>query len=214
MKVHNLPIAREGYPFILFGLGLALILWLLGRPLFSFLLLALTLFLIYFFRDPKRTTPRGGQEVIAPADGKIVSIDECFEGRYLHTKVFKIGIFMSLWDVHINRVPLDGTILSIFYNPGKFLAAFTEKASERNEHNAVLLKSTNGRKILMVQIAGIIARRIVCWIKAGEQVIKGQRFGMICFGSRVDIYVPVDTMLKVKVGEHVKGGETILGYIT
>lgn len=213
MKVHSLPIAREGYPFILFGLGLALILWLWGNLLFSFSSLALTLFLICFFRDPKRTTPTGRSEVIAPADGKIVSIDECLEKRYLQTKVFKIGIFMSLWDVHINRVPLDGTILNIFYNPGKFFAAYTEKASEYNEHNAVVLKSTNGRKILMVQIAGIIARRIICWIKAGEQVTKGQRFGMICFGSRVNIYVPADTMLKVKVGGHVKGGETILGYM-
>lgn len=213
MKVRSLPIAREGYPFIFLGLVLALTLWLLGNGLISLLLVIPTLFLIHFFRDPERTTSGGKQEVVAPADGRIVSIDDHLESKYLHTKLSKVSIFMSLWDVHVNRVPLDGTIIGISYQPGKFFAAFKEKASELNEHNAVLLKIRDDRKILMVQIAGIIARRIICWIKTGQQVAKGQRFGMICFGSRVDIYLPSDTILNVEVGRQVKGGETILGYI-
>ena len=118
---------------------------------------------------------------------------------------------MSLWDVHINRIPLDGKITDVLYKRGKFFAAFTDKASNLNEHNAILLKTGDHRYILLIQIAGIIARRIVCRIKAGDEVTRGQKFGMICFGSRVEIYLPSDTQLKIKVGEHVKGGETILG---
>lgn len=211
MKVHSVPIAKEGYPFILLGVGLALILWLLGNPLFSFLLLTLTLFLIYFFRDPERITPEENKGIISPADGKVISIDEHFENRFLKEKVVKISIFMSLWDVHINRIPINGKISDILYKTGNFFAAFTNKASNLNEHNAILLKTGDHRHILLIQIAGIIARRIVCRIKTGDEVTRGQKFGMICFGSRVEIYLPLDTQLKIKVGEHVKGGKTILG---
>lgn len=211
MKV-CIPIAKEGYPFIFFGGVLSLITCLWGKAI-SIVPFSMVLLLIYFFRDPNRITPRENKGIISPADGKVISIDEHFENRFLKEKVVKISIFMSLWDVHINRIPLDGKISDILYKTGKFFAAFTNKASNLNEHNAILLKTGDQRHILLIQIAGIIARRIVCRIKTGDKVTRGQKFGMICFGSRVEIYLPLDTQLKIKVGEYVKGGETILGYL-
>ena len=209
MKVY-VPIAKEGYPFIFLGGVVSVIACLWGEAI-SIVPFSMVLFLIYFFRDPERIIPEENKGIISPADGKVISIDEHFENRFLKEKVVKISIFMSLWDVHINRIPLDGKITDVLYKRGKFFAAFTDKASNLNEHNAILLKTGDHRYILLIQIAGIIARRIVCRIKTGDEVTRGQKFGMICFGSRVEIYLPSDTQLKIKVGEHVKGGETILG---
>jgi len=209
MKVY-VPIAKEGYPFIFLGGVVSVIACLWGKAI-SIVPFSMVLFLIYFFRDPERIIPKENKGIISPADGKVISIDEHFENRFLKERVVKISIFMSLWDVHINRIPLDGKITDVLYKAGKFFAAFTDKASNLNEHNAILLKTGDHRYILLIQIAGIIARRIVCRIKTGDEVTRGQKFGMICFGSRVEIYLPSDTQLKIRVGEHVKGGETILG---
>ncbi|HIC92427.1 MAG TPA: phosphatidylserine decarboxylase family protein, partial [Syntrophaceae bacterium] len=147
MKVY-IPIAKEGYPFIFLGGVLSLIAWLWGKAI-SIVPFSIVLFLIYFFRDPERITPVENKGIISPADGKVISVDEHFENRFLKEKVVKISIFMSLWDVHINRIPLDGKISDIFYKTGKFFAAFTNKASNLNEHNAIILKTKNNRYILL-----------------------------------------------------------------
>jgi len=152
--------------------------------------------------------------VVAPADGKVVFVGECIEDRFLGEKALKISIFMSVFNVHINRIPTSGKILSIRYRKGRFLSANLDKASLANEQNAVCLETEDKRRILLIQIAGLIARRIICWIKRGDEVTKGQRFGLICFGSRVDIFLPQNVKIDVKVGQRVKGGETILGYLS
>ena len=151
---------------------------------------------------------------MAPADGKVVFAGECVENRILEEKTYKISIFMSIFNVHINRIPLSGRIMKVYYTKGKFLSANLDKSSVLNEHNALLLETDDNRKVLFVQIAGLIARRIVCWISEGDRVLRGQRFGLICFGSRVDIFLPLDTEIDIQVGQRVKGGETILGYMS
>lgn len=152
--------------------------------------------------------------MVAPADGKVVYVGECIEDRFLRERVFKISIFMSVFDVHINRVPVSGRIMDVFYRKGRFFSANLGKTSLLNEQNALFLETEDNRRVLFIQIAGLIARRIVCWIKKGDDVTKGQRFGLVCFGSRVDVFLPLETKIDVKVGQRVRGGETILGYLS
>ena len=172
----------------------------------------LTLFIAFFFRNPRRKIPALQDAILSPADGKIVHVGECEENRYLKERALKVSIFMSLFDVHVNRSPVSGKILERSYHPGRFLAAFVEKASLLNEQNALVLETEDRFKILLVQIAGFVARRIVCYAKAGDLVRKGEIFGLIRFGSRIDLYLPTGVKPAVKVGQHVKGGESIIGY--
>ena len=215
-RINNkLPIAWEGIPFIITGIGLTFIVIILNWDLLTIPLAVLTLFTIYFFRDPERTHVNDERAVFTPADGKVLSIENLHNGDYrLKDKAIKISIFMSILNAHINRVPIRGKIAQLSYHPGKFFSANRNKASLYNEHNIVTLETDNKKKIIFVQIAGLVARRIACWVKKGDYVETGQRFGLIRFGSRLEIYLPPDSEIKVKKGEKVKAGQTIIGYLS
>jgi len=204
--------AREGHSRI-FGLGLVcLALNLLGFPTLGLIFLALTLFVAFFFRDPERTAPGDDRFIVAPADGRVVTIEQDVqEKRFLAAPAARVGIFMSPLDVHVNRLPISGRVETVHYQAGKFRPAFATDAAEVNEQNAVIVRDSQGRRVLLVQVAGMLARRIICHLKGGEQVHQGDRYGMIMLGSRVDVYCAAKVEVKVQVGQYVKGGETILG---
>jgi phosphatidylserine decarboxylase len=204
-------IAKEGLPFIGIGAAATGAAFLVGWSAAGAIFLALTAFTVWFFRNPPRHVPEGDSLVVSPADGRVVQIEKIDEQRILKEERVRVSIFLNIFNVHINRVPCAGRVVDILYNPGKFFAASVPKASLENEQNALVLERPSGERILCVQIAGLIARRIVCWVKKGDRLQAGARFGLIRFGSRVDLYLPVETQLRVKVGDKVKGGETILG---
>ena len=207
----GIPIAKEGIPLILFG-GLATLgCWFAGWVWATCLIGSSTLFTTWFFRNPARTVPEGEGLIVSPGDGKVVAVEQEFEHRFLKEPSIRISIFLNVFDVHINRMPVGGTIQDIAYQPGKFVPAMKPEASAANEQNAVMILRDDGQKVLCVQIAGLIARRIVCWVVAGEQVQKGERYGLIQFGSRMDVYFPQTGTPRVKVGDKVKGGSSILG---
>jgi phosphatidylserine decarboxylase len=172
--------------------------------------LAVLGFAVNFFRDPERITPKGQNLILAPADGKIIAIKKIFDNEFFHADVWQISIFMSPLNVHVNRNPITGVVKHTRYVSGKYFAAFEDKASEKNEQMIVGLESTNG-KVLMKQIAGFIARRIVCPLKLGDTVNAGERFGMIKFGSRVDVFLPLSIDVRSKTGDITIAGETIMG---
>lgn len=211
MQNQNQPIAREGYPFIaLFGF-ITLIFALLGWTFLTLLLLALTLFAVYFFRNPERVVPSGEKIVVAPADGKVIFVGEVDEERYFKERVTKVSIFMSLFNVHVNRVPFPGKVVDMYYQKGDFINASYDKASDHNEQAGILLEADNGQRLLFVQIAGLVARRIVTYPVIGDLLQRGARYGLIRFGSRVDIYFPQHSDVTVTLGERTVAGETILG---
>lgn len=149
--------------------------------------------------------------VVAPGDGKVIAIEEEFEPRYLKDRSIRLSIFLNVFDVHINRMPCEGVVEDVHYQPGLFLVASKPDATMKNEQNAVMIKTVEGAKVLCVQVAGLIARRIVCWAAPKERAVRGQRYGLIRFGSRMDTFLPMGTAIKVTVGDRVKGGETVLG---
>lgn len=210
-RIHPRPILREALPLLLITLGAAAVLALVGYLWLSGGAISAALFVLWFFRNPERAIPSEQKTVVSPADGRVVEVSKVYEDRFLHGKAIKIGIFMSPLDVHVNRIPYGGKILNIRHQAGKFLSAFKANASMENEQNAVLLETPTGQRILFVQIAGLLARRIVYWIHEGEQVQTGQRFGLIKFGSRMDLYLPADTKISVKPSEKVKAGATRMG---
>ncbi|RTZ93892.1 MAG: phosphatidylserine decarboxylase family protein [Deltaproteobacteria bacterium] len=202
--------AREGRAV----LGIAFVFFLFSLTqhwwVASGIFLLFLAFSLYFFRNPSRQ-PRGDEtDVLSPADGKVVQNEIVDDDRYLKTKCRKIGIFMSLFDVHVNRVPVSGSVQAIEYHPGKFVSANLDKASQDNEQNALIIKTKNGIHIAVVQIAGLIARRIVCYPVIGTEIERGTIFGMIKFGSRLDVYLPENSTAHVKLGEKVHAGETII----
>jgi len=205
----RIPIAKEGYIFIIPLALLTLGAWLLGWTWATCVIGLLFIFVLSFFRDPEREIPTGPNLVVSPADGKVVVItteDDPFNGK----KMMRISIFLNVFNVHVNRVPVAGEIVDVRYNHGKFMNAFNEKASMDNEQNALLMQ--HGETAVVVkQIAGLIARRIVCWARPGDRYDRGQRFGLIRFGSRVDIMLPEETQLNVKLGDQVRGGKDIIG---
>lgn len=212
-RINNtLPIAREGFPFILSGIVLTGLFFVLHLPLLGVLFCLLTLFTVYFFRDPARSPRIEEKGVFSPADGKIVQITQNSD-QGTGEKVLKVSVFMSLLDVHVNRIPVAGKISTVTYHPGKFIAANLNKASEQNERNTVTLETGDGRKVAVVQVAGLIARRIACWVNKGDEVRTGQRFGLIRFGSRLDIYLPGASRIIAVPGQKVRAGETIIGYL-
>ncbi len=211
MQNRNQPIAREGYPFIALFAFVTLVFALLGWIFLTLLLLALTLFSVYFFRNPERLVPTGGNLVVAPADGKVVFVGDVQEDRYFKKRVTKVSIFMSVFNVHVNRAPCDGKVVDMYYNKGQFLNASYDKASECNEQSGILLEAEGGSRILFVQIAGLIARRIVTYPVVGDLLQRGARYGLIRFGSRVDIYFPENSDVTVLLGERTIAGETVLG---
>ena len=210
--MRRIPIAKQGLPYILAATGLLILLLFLGWKFLTVLAFILTVLVINFFRDPERVIPQVPQAVLSPADGKIIFAGSTFEDRFLGEEALKISIFMSIFNVHVNRIPLTGEVESIHYEKGTFFAASLDKASLDNEHNAVVLRTSEGEKIVFVQIAGLIARRIDCWLQTGDRVQQGGRFGMIRFGSRLDVFVPTDSRLAVSKGQRVKAGESILCY--
>ncbi len=209
-KGFRIPIAREGFRFILPSLVLTVLFFFLHLSIIAGVFALLTLFIVYFFRDPERDIPDQSDAVLSPADGKVISIREVDDRNLLNSKGICISIFLSIFNVHINRFPCSGKIIKRAYNPGMFISAFREKASLLNEQNSILIEN-GGIKVIVKQIAGLIARRIVCWVKEGDSLRPGERFGLIRFGSRVDIILPLDTTICVSVGDKVKGGETIVG---
>jgi len=212
MEPQRWPIAKEGLPFVIGAVIVAVFFGVIGWMVLAFFGLVLTAFIAYFFRSPERKIPTRPNAILAPADGKIIHIGEVDEERFLKQRVMKVSIFMSLFDVHVNRAPVSGKVIQRSYRPGKFLTANHDKASVLNEQNAIIVEMENRFQILVVQVAGLVARRIVCYPKAGDSLQKGEIFGLIRFGSRVDLYLPLAVRYYVKVGQSVKGGETILGY--
>jgi len=208
--MRRIPIAKQGLPYIA-GLGvLFLAFLLLGWTFACILTLIVAALVLNFFRDPERTAPEVPGAIVAPADGKIVFVGKTFEDRFLSQETLKISIFMSIFDVHVNRIPCSGRVENVHYEKGTFFAASLDKASRNNEHNAVIMHTAGGEKIVFVQIAGLIARRIECWLQPGVSVQQGERFGMIRFGSRLDIFVPRESQAAVSKGQRVKAGESIL----
>ncbi len=206
-------LAPEGWPFVLGGAGFtaaAYFLWPRGIPI-ALAGLLFTLFSLWFFRSPDRTPPAGAGLVVSPADGKVVFSGECPPGRYAPEAGRKVSIFMSPFDVHVNRAPVSGRVASVRYNRGEFHVANVDKASLANEQNGVAILTREGRTVTYVQIAGMLARRIVCDLAGGDMVRQGQRVGMIRFGSRVDVYLPADTRLEVAPGDRVRAGESVIG---
>jgi len=212
MKQNQWPIAKEGLPFLIPVALLTVILGTMGWKIWMSLGILLSLFIAYFFRNPRREIPNLQNIILSPADGRVIHVGECEEDRFLKEKVLKVSIFMSVFDVHLNRAPVSGKVLERNYLPGRFLVASVEKSSLLNEQNAVILETEDRLKILLVQIAGFVARRIVCYAKTGDLLRKGEIFGLIRFGSRVDLYLPTEVKPIVRVGQHVKGGESVIGY--
>lgn len=206
--------ASEGFPIIGAAVFVTVYLAALGLDLGALFCLAVTLLLVMFFRDPHREVPVEQGAIVSPADGKVVTVQAGQHCPFIPEKTLKISIFMSVFNVHVNRMPADGTVSAIAYHSGKFFSANLDKASKDNEHNAVTLDMDNGTRLVVVQIAGLIARRIVCRIKEGARLKRGQRFGIICFGSRVDLYLPGDARPAVSVGDRVLAGTSILGHVS
>lgn len=206
-------IAKEGYPFIGGGIILSALLRALGYEKLSYIPAGFSAFSLYFFRNPKRSAPQLKNSVVSGADGVVVFSGEAYERFFLKKYTKRISVFMSLFDVHVNRSPVNGTVEAIVYNKGKFISANKEKASLENEQCAIKIKAEDGRNIVMVQIAGLVARRIETYPKVGDSLKRGQILGLIRFGSRVDIYVEGDFEEAVKPKERVKAGETILGFM-
>lgn len=187
-----------------------IVLFLLGWPIPAVVALALTIFVVSFFRDPERTPPTGVGLILSPADGRVIKIASLHDDRFLHGEATLVSIFMSPLNVHINRAPATGRVLDVRYNPGKYFRAFADKASLDNEQNAVLMEDEQGRRLCCVQIAGFLARRIVCYLHAGMPIERGQRYGMIMFGSRADLYLPPAARVRVNVGDRARGGLTVI----
>jgi phosphatidylserine decarboxylase len=204
-------IAKEGSPLIFTGAALTSVAAVAGWKLASGALGLATLATVGFFRDPERRIPSGEGLVVAPADGKVVNVAQISGDSRFGDAASRMSIFLSPLDVHINRSPVGGRVDEVEYKPGKFIAAYKDEASEQNEQNALKIVDENQRTFGMVQIAGVVARRIVCRVKAGDVLRRGDRFGMIMFGSRTDLYLPRGCRLEIREGQRVKGGETIVG---
>jgi phosphatidylserine decarboxylase len=205
------PIHREGYPFIAAFAVVTLFLGYFSSVLF-WICLILTGWCVYFFRDPERVTPVDDRLVISPADGVVSAVGPAVPPRELglgEAEMTRISVFMNVFSCHVNRAPTRGRISCIEYRPGRFLNAELDKASTENERNGLVIESPNGT-IAAVQIAGLVARRIVCWAEAGNAIGVGERFGLIRFGSRVDVYLPAAAVPRVAVGQTAVGGETVI----
>jgi phosphatidylserine decarboxylase len=202
-------IAREGWPFLAIALVVAVALSLASWWLLAIVAWLAFLFVLQFFRDPPRDVPAQPNAVLSPADGRVVRIGKARD-PYLDRDALMISVFMNVFNVHSNRSPVDGTVAEAWYHPGSFVNAALEKASTDNERNALKLVTSSGAQVMCVQIAGLIARRILCYVKRGDVLARGQRYGFIRFGSRVDLYLPLDAVPRASVGDKVYATETIV----
>lgn len=201
-------IAKEGWPF----LGAAVIISALGTYYggwWAMPLWLVTLFILQFFRDPPRIPPEDSHSVLSPADGRVVAVERAFD-PYLKREALKISVFMNVFNVHSNRMPVDGRIERVWYSRGKFVNAALSKASEENERNAVVIRTAQGEDVTCVQVAGLIARRILCYISSGDFLRRGDRYGFIRFGSRVDLYLPLTAKPRTSIGDKVYATESVL----
>jgi phosphatidylserine decarboxylase len=174
---------------------------------------AALVFVAFFFRNPERTIPGESGLLVSPADGRILKVEDVVLDGLLSGRFRKVSIFMNVFNVHVNRAPYSGRVEKIEYHSGKFLSANLDKASADNEKNTVLIRTKEGKAFLTIQIAGLIARRIVCWIGEGMDIERGQRFGLICFGSRLEVVLPLESKVLVQAGQKVRAGETPIGYL-
>ena len=202
-------LAREGWPFIALAVGAALAAAVFAGPWWSLPLWIIAVFVVQFFRDPARGFDAAGNAVISPADGRIGAVEKARD-PYLDRDALKVSVFMNVFNVHSNRVPVDGEVREVRYFPGSFFNAAIDKASLENERNAMVIDTADGSRVTCVQIAGLIARRILCYAKPGDRVERGQRFGFIRFGSRVDVYLPPDATPRATLGDVVFAGQTVL----
>ena len=212
MKNYGIPVASEGWPFILPLAMVTVLLFALGWKNTSVVVLLLTLFVLFFFRDPERAVPPGDDVVVSPADGRVIVIKDTYEPDYLKQDVKQISIFLSVFNVHVNRAPIGGSVEVVKYNPGKFHVASVDKASLVNEQTSMVI-ATGKNKILVKQIAGLIARRIVCYARPGDMIKTGERYGLIRFGSRVDLFLPKNAELRVKLGDKVGGARDVIAVL-
>ncbi len=204
-------IAREGWPHVLVALGLALLAtWLLGW--WSLIFWLLLVFVLQFFRDPTREVAAAARSVLSAADGRVVVVGKARD-PYLDREALKLSVFMNVFNVHSNRCPVSGTVVKTWYNPGSYLNAALDKASLENERQAIHVRTADGIDVTCVQIAGLVARRILCYVRAGENVVAGQRYGFIRFGSRVDLYLPPTAVPRVSVGDRTVAGITMVAEI-
>jgi phosphatidylserine decarboxylase len=211
----RLPIHREGWPFIAIAVAInaALLVWLGWWGLVA---TPVALWVVAFFRDPERTPPQGEGLILSPADGVLLPVVDAAPPAELGLSSqprTRLSIFMNVFDIHVNRIPEGGTVGGMAYRPGKFFNASFDKASDHNERMTILLRLFEGRELVVVQIAGLVARRIFCSLKQGQRVSRGERFGLIRFGSRLDVYLPEAARVTVKQGQRVRAGETILAVL-
>jgi phosphatidylserine decarboxylase len=206
-------LAREGWPFLGAALAAALLVGIFAGWWWSLPLWLAALFVLQFFRDPPREVPDDPAAVVSPADGRIVAVEKA---RYpwLERDSLKISVFMNVFNLHSNRAPVDGYVQQLWYLAGRFFKPALDKASLENERNAVWLRTRSGRDVTCVQVAGLIARRILCYVEAGAELVRGQRFGFIRFGSRVDVYLPRDVEVKAAIGDKVYAGTSVLAWLT
>jgi phosphatidylserine decarboxylase len=209
------PMHREGIPFVAIFALVTLALFLLWQPL-GWIGLGLTVWCYYFFRDPKRAVPENRGLMVSPADGVVSLIGPAVPPPELGlgpAPMMRVSVFMSVFNCHVNRAPIAGKVTAVSYRPGKFLNASLDKASEDNERNALAIEMEDGRKIAVVQIAGLVARRIVCWTRPGDGLRTGERFGLIRFGSRLDVYLPEGVAPQVALGQTTIAGETVIAVL-
>lgn len=208
-------IFKEGIPYIVTTLAVTIIFYFISStisPAPWIFFLIITLFIMYFFRNPRRHITKNELHILSPADGAVMSIEEINEENFFKSKAVKVSIFLSIFNVHANKAPINGIVKYTSYRPGKYLPAFKPHASELNERNTIGIEG-NGIKVIVHQITGLIARRIVCWVKEGDSVVQGENYGLIKFGSCTEIIIPKNVDIQVKLGQKVKGGITIIGVI-
>jgi phosphatidylserine decarboxylase len=204
---------REGFPFIGAGVTAAVVFALLGWPLAAGAAGAFALFCLCFFRNPRREIPTEAGAVVSPGDGKVLGVETVADRKWIGGEARKISVFLNIIDVHVNRTPIAGKILGVDYRHGRFFNASFDKASEANEANEVCVEDERGRRVVFRQIAGLVARRIVCYLRPGDEVARGEIMGLIRFGSRVEIVVPAEARITVKAGDRVRGGNSVVAWL-
>ena len=205
-------LAREGWVHVALALSAAVVVHVLAGALWAAPLWVVVVFVVQFFRDPPRRIPAEPGVVVCPADGRVIVVDQV-QDPYLNRPARRVSIFMNVFNVHSNRSPVAGSVQQRWYSPGRFLNAALDKAAAENERNALWIKTDNGQDVVFVQVAGLIARRILCYADKGARLERGERYGFIRFGSRVDVYLPPDSRINVSLGDKVTGGSDVLAYL-